>query len=372
MAARPAYRRRGRLWILLGLVAALGVVVSHVALWLSPARFALPALAGLAFPVCGAGLVVAAVMALRRHRWGWAGGFVVLIGLSGTLFQCVWGGFGWGLPVSSPDAASLHVMGWNVRLYDRYGWLGEGTKEGIASAIAEEHPDVLCIQEHYRDPNPAAFPVEAPVRQAMGGVEKAPVQLHEVWARGKAGRRFGVATWSRHPIVRRDDITFGTRSNNVCAVTDIVWQGDTVRVFNAHFASLHFGTEDYAALEEGVPDAAGRQRIWSRMREAYAERVTQVSAVMDAVDQSPHPVVLCGDFNDVPVSWALHAVRKSLRDTHDVRGLRMDGTWQGAIPGVRIDHILVDPDWAVLDYGTGGEGLSDHRYVKAAVPAPIP
>ena len=54
------------------------------------------------------------------------------------------------------------------------------------------------------------------------------------------------------------------------------------------------------------------------MREAYSERVTQVTRVMDAVARSPHPVVLCGDFNDVPVSWALQAARGG-PDTHDLR-----------------------------------------------------
>ena len=356
-----------------GLLAAFGVLWAHLAVFLSPARWAIPALAGLAFPVFGVLLIVAMAVMFRRRRWRWFLGFALLILLSGDLYRSVWGGFGWGVPEAlTNDAPALKVMGWNVRLYDRYGWLGEDTKKGITEAIADERPDVLCLQEHYRDPDPAAFPVEGPMRRAVGGVEKAPVQVHEVWARGKAGRRFGVATWSRHPIVGRADIAFGTRSNNACAVTDIAWNGDTVRVFNAHFASLHFGSEEYAALEEGVPDAEGRQRIWSRMREAYSERVTQVTWVMEAVARSPHPVVLCGDFNDVPVSWALQAARGQLRDTHDLRGLRMDGTWQGAVPGVRIDHILVDPVWPVLDYGNGGDGLSDHRYVTAVVQAPTP
>jgi len=356
--------------VLVGTVASFGVLGAHVALHLSPAIWALPALAGAAFPVFGMLLPVATVAFLRCRRWSWALGFAALIAVSLPLYRSVWGGFGCGVPEAlADDRPALKVMGWNVRLYDRYGWLGDDTKDGITGAISGEHPDVLCTQEHYRDPDPEAFPVEGPVRRAMGGVEKAPVQVHEVWARGKAGRRFGVATWSRHPIVGRDHIAFGTRSNNACAVTDIAWNGDTARVFNAHFASLHFGSEEYAALEEGVPDAEGRERIWSRMREAYSERVTQVTQVMEAVENSPHPVVLCGDFNDVPVSWALQEARRQLRDTHDARGLRMDGTWQGVVPGVRIDHILVDPAWPILAYGKGGDGLSDHRYVTAVVQA---
>ena len=372
MAQRPSHRRRGRLWIFLGLVAAVGVLWAHLAVRLSPAQWALPALAGLGFPVFGGVLVLSVAVLLRRRRWAWALGMALLVWASMGLYRSVWGGFGIGLPEAREDAPALTLMGWNVRLYDRYGWLGDDAMGGITAAVDAERPDVLCVQEHYRDPDPKAFPVEAPMRRAVGGVEKAPVYLHEVWARGKAGRRFGVATFSRHPIVGRADLSFGTTSNNACAVTDIAWAGDTVRVFNAHFASLHFGSQEYAALEEGVPDAEGRQRIWSRMREAYMERVTQVGQVMAEVARSPHPVMLCGDFNDVPVSWALQQARDHLRDAHDVRGGRMDGTWQGAVPGVRIDHVFVDPAWPVLSYGTGGDGLSDHRYVKAVVQAPSP
>jgi len=356
----------------IGLVASAGVLGAHLAVFLSPARWAIPALAGLAFPVCGLLLLMAAGVALRRRRWGWSLGFVALLLMSAPLYRSVWGGFGLGMPEVCAEAPTLKVMGWNVRLYNRYGWLGEGTREGIFNAVEAEAPDVLCLQEHFRDPDPRSFPVEGPMRRAVASKKEGQVGLHEVWAKGKAGRRFGVATWSRHPIVGRESISFGTSSNNVCAVTDIVWQADTVRVFNGHFASLHFGTEDYAALEEGVPDAEGRQRIWSRMREAYVARVAQVGQVMEAVVRSPHPVVLCGDFNDVPVSWALQEVRGLLRDAHDVRGLRMDGTWQGAVPGVRIDHILLDSTWPVVSFGTGGEGLSDHRFVTAAVQAPTP
>ena len=370
MAKRPLQRRKGRLSIWLGFLASVEVLAAHVSLMWSPAHWAVPALAGLAFPVFGAVLLGATVGAFRRRRMVWAAGFVLLVVISAPLYRHVWGGFGWGLPQAEVDAPSLTTMSWNVRLYDRYGWLGEGTREGIFKAVEAEGPDLLCLQEHFRDPDPRSFPVEGPMRSAMTAQGKGEVGLHEVWAKGKAGRRFGVATWSRHPIVGRESISFGTSSNNVCAVTDIVWQDDTVRVFNAHFASLRFGSAEYAALEEGLPDADGRQRIWSRMQEAYKARVAQVELVMEAVSKSPHPVLLCGDFNDVPISWALEKVRLQLRDAHDVRGLRMDGTWQGAIPGVRIDHIFVDLDMPVLSYRTGGKERSDHGYVLSQIQLP--
>ncbi|MGB1074358.1 MAG: hypothetical protein ACPGYZ_09705, partial [Flavobacteriales bacterium] len=71
MARRPSTRRRGHLWIFMGLVASAGVLGAHLAVFLSPARWAIPALAGLAFPVCGLLLVMAAGVALRRRRLSW-------------------------------------------------------------------------------------------------------------------------------------------------------------------------------------------------------------------------------------------------------------------------------------------------------------
>ncbi|MBK11933.1 MAG: hypothetical protein CL849_00195 [Crocinitomicaceae bacterium] len=370
MSRRRSKRRRGHLWILLGLLASAGVLFAHLAVHLSPAHWAFPALAGLGFPVFGLLLFVSMWVALRRGRWFWFLGFLLLVVCSAPLYRCAWGGFGFGMPEVHSGGLTFKVMSWNVRLYDRYGWLGEGTREGIFESVEAEAPDLLCLQEHFRDSDPVAFPVDVPMRRAFTGETGVDVERHEVWARGKSGRRFGVVTWSRYPIVGKEAIVFGTTSNNVCGVTDIKWKGDTVRVFNAHFASLHFGSEEYAALEYGVPDAESRQRIWSRMRTAYTDRVTQVGQVMTAVSRSPHPVVLCGDFNDVPVSWALASARAQLRDVHDVQSICLDGTWQGVVPGLRIDHLFIDPSWAVVNYETGGGGLSDHRYVTSEVQVP--
>ena len=271
----------------------------------------------------------------------------------------------------------LSVLSWNVRLFDYYGWLGGAgeagrneVREDIIATVGAAAPDVLCLQEYFELTDKAAFPVVQPLNEAMA--EGAPVFSHVVIARSKRDRRFGVATWSRWPIVGRSSIEFGTKNNNVCAITDVAWEGDTVRIFNAHFSSLRFEQEDYAALEEGVPNAEGRGRIWGRMSAAYVERVAQVSRVMDAVESSPHPVILCGDFNDTPASWALARCRQTLRNSHDVQFLTLDGTWQGALPGVRIDHVLVGPQWSVQSHRTGGDGLSDHRYVSVGLGAVRP
>jgi len=364
--------KRGRPAMVLGWLGWLSILAAQASTFISPEWTAVPALAGLAFPVGAIFWVVGMWTAVWSRRWKAS----LLMALAGAFaapsFQATWGCGGCGF--GAGEGRSLTVMSWNVRLFDYYGWLGQegaageaGAKAGIMDAIEGAAPDVLCLQEYFTLDEQGRFPVEVPLNEAVAQGQSA--HRHVVIARSKGPRSFGVATWSRWPIVGRSSIVFGTRKNNVCAVTDVAWEKDTVRVFNAHFSSMRFEEEDYAALEEGVPNAAGRERIWSRMKAAYVERVAQVTTVMEAVEESPHPVVLCGDFNDTPTSWAHAHCRLQLKDSHDARLFRMDGTWQGAVPGVRIDHLLVGPQWTALDYATGGDGLSDHRFVKAVLQA---
>lgn len=362
---------KGRLGLLLGWIGVGGVLVAALAVRIPPDATPWPALGGLAFPISAILLMFGVLTALRRKRWWTLMGLLAAVLWTLPLFVATWGCGG--CEGQGPeDAPGLKVMSWNVRLFDYYDWLRtEGAPAGqvkadIMAAIAGGAPDVLCLQEFMELEDGRRFPVQGPLDVAMGG--SAP-EHHVVIARSREGRRFGVATWSRWPIVGRSSIAFGTRKNNVCAVTDIDWDGERVRVFNAHFSSLRFEREDYAALEEGVPDAEGRERIWGHMRSAYVERVRQVEAVMAEVERSPYPVILCGDFNDTPTSWALARCRASLEDTHDRRWFRLDGTWEGPIPGVRIDHILCSPTWKVRSHETGGAGLSDHRFVTAELVA---
>ncbi|MDA9864109.1 endonuclease/exonuclease/phosphatase family protein [Flavobacteriales bacterium] len=359
--------KRGKLAMMVGWLGTLSVLAAWAATVISPATTTLPALAGLFFPIGAVMWGMGWITAARSWRLKSLLVMTLAGALCAPLFRATWGCGGCGSPEGTGEV--LTVVSWNVRLFDFYGWLDNSenggpensTKNRIMEAIASAGPDVLCLQEYFELDPERSFPVVSPLDGAVGDG----AQHHVVISRRKGPRSFGVATWSKWPIVRRSSIDFGTRKNNVCAVTDVVWEGDTVRIFNAHFSSLRFEEEDYAALEDGVPNAAGRERIWGRMRSAYVERVAQVKAVMEAVQVSPHPVVLCGDFNDTPTSWSLAHCRAELKDSHDVRWFSMDGTWQGAVPGVRIDHIFMGKEWAGKSYTTGGVGLSDHRFVRA-------
>lgn len=367
---RPAAKRAGLAWLWTAFWAGI-LLLAVAAMYVPPTTAPFLAPFGLLFPWALACSAAGAVMLLVWARWRvllWAAALLVLIAPE---LRATWGSSN-AVPEDS-DSKSLAVMTWNVRLFDFYGWidgrqapqradderLGLGSKARIFDQIADESPDILCLQEFYFHSDPAYFNTTDSL-QAQTGLKF----MHAEYTHHMHAQKFGVATFSRHPIVSRDVILFESDENNVCVVTDVLSGSDTLRIFNAHLSSLRFQTEDYQALEGGVPDAVERARLLSRLNTAYRRRIEQMGQVLAAVDRSPYPVVLCGDFNDTPVSYALHRAREQLCDAHDAT-FGVSGTWQGAIPGMRIDYILHDASFAACQYGQGGEGLSDHRWVAA-------
>ena len=352
----------------------LGLAASYV----PPSSALMLAPFGLIFPAAmiGALLGIFALLVLRRWRvllWGALLAYFAMPALRATLGTAQ--AHSTAAQAAPDHAPYLKTMTWNVRLFDFYGWTdgreaprrdedersGSGVKAAIFEQISQQAPDVLCLQEFYFHSDPRKYNTTDSLLSRASFAD-----FHAVYTHHMHAQHFGVATFSRHPIIAREAIHFESDDNNVCAVTDIVRApGDTVRIFNAHLSSLRFQVEDYQALEGHVPDAGERARLLGRLTRAYRLREDQMTMVLDAVAASPYPSMLCGDFNDTPVSFALFQARRLLGDAHDVCPLlsALSATWQGAVPGVRIDYIFHDRAWVPSKYRQGGDLLSDHRWV---------
>jgi len=70
---------------------------------------------------------------------------------------------------------------------------------------------------------------------------------------------------------------------------------------------------------------------------------------MAHVSNSPYPVIVCGDFNDIPQSYAYHSIRQSLKHGSSIRRIRNRVLrMQAASPGLRIDDIFTDPQFTPI------------------------
>jgi endonuclease/exonuclease/phosphatase family metal-dependent hydrolase len=293
---------------------------------------------------------------------------VLLIGWShvGDHFQL----FGRSAPTTEALGTPVKLMSYNVRLFDLYNWSGNKvTRDKIFEVLRREDPDILCIQEFFHSGDKKFFRTREPLLKEFRF--KA---VHDRYThKARLDQHFGIATFSVHPIIDTGSISFPENPNNQCIWSDILIHGDTVRVYNAHLASYHFGDEDYRFLEALDTDTrsdslrSGGKRILKRLRRGVILRASEVERIADHMAHSPHPVIYCGDMNDVPMSYSYTRLRNHLEDAFVNSGRGHGGTYVGRLPPLRIDHILHSPSIESWDMRTLPEELSDHRALTCSL-----
>ncbi|MHB1399574.1 MAG: endonuclease/exonuclease/phosphatase family protein [Trichloromonadaceae bacterium] len=106
------------------------------------------------------------------------------------------------------------------------------------------------------------------------------------------------------------------------------------------------------------------------------ERMAQVAALLGsdwlAHDQCRDPVILCGDFNALPLSSVCRRLAGRLKDVQiEAQRHRPKGTYSGRFPTMRIDHIFTSPGLEVTGIEVPGSELarsaSDHLPLIAEI-----
>ena len=356
---KPAVKARkwdsATLLVLPGLVL---VIVGEVAArvspawvpWLAPAGYVY----GLAYPL----LAVGTVWRLTSFRWLKSLGPLAVLLLTWPSFSHV---FSVGL--SHPDVAmsedSFEVTTFNVRRLDEFEWLdGDQTRQDIATWLAEQPDGIWCFQE---------FPKRGKATLRSAGFSwLKPRRRLFTWP-----REAGPALASSYPVKDWTTYMFEDEDAGQGRVlqADVETPAGLVRVFNVHLQSLHFDHADYDAVEEG-PSREQGARLWGLITDASKARALQAQELVRRMAESPYPVIVAGDFNDTPMSYAMHALRGSrVEDTFAAASFGPGGTHLGAIPGLRIDGIFADTTLQCVSHHTHGVVMSDHRPVTAVLQA---
>lgn len=356
----------------LNMTAAIGLLLSLLSLFISPEHFWMLAFMGLAFPFLFA-INILFVLYWVVIRWQRAlfSGILVLAG-----FTKIGDFYNFSAPATREDVvnyratdSTLHILSYNVRLFDLYNWTNNKlTRNKIMDVIRKEQADILCFQEFFYDDTKSFNTLDTLLE-----IQPARYKHIAHTATVKGVNHWGIATLSRFPIVNKGLIPFRDSTDNISIFSDIKAYGDTIRVYNLHLESVRFRKEDYKALKtltgnEDQTDLEGPQRIISRMRRAYIRRARQTDIIATHIKESPHPVIVCGDFNDPPNSYTYHQIAQSLKDAFKESGAGWGSTYVGLIPFLRIDYILYTPEaFKSLYFKVIRKKLSDHYPVVSTI-----
>ena len=98
---------------------------------------------------------------------------------------------------------------------------------------------------------------------------------------------------------------------------------------------------------------------------ATAKLVRQIAKIMAEVKKSPHPSVLCGDFNDTPVSYCYKQITKQLTDAFKETSNGTGTTYIGKIPSNRIDYIFHSDHLKPYEFMVHDVNFSDHKPISS-------
>ena len=344
------------------------LLLSYLAPYINPGKFLLPAFLGLAYPyLLLLNLIFVVYWALRIRK-------EILISLV-VIF------IGWGhlmnflplnprqKPSSEPVSAqkSFSLMSYNVRTFDQYNWEEEpNTLDGIYKVIADEAPDILCIQEFFTA-NRIGFR-ERDVKRRLSAYP-----AYSIYYSMKTGpdSGFGIATFSKYPILKTSRIPFDNTLNQA-VYTDMLIGIDTIRLFNIHLQSIRFGQNNYSFMDTLSFKYSNRQfeevkDIGKRLRDAFVQRAEQAKIIQNYVSDSPYPVIVSGDFNDTPLSYAYRRIKKGLHDAFRESGRGLGNTYAGDLPSFRIDFIMHSKDLSSKSFSRIKSKYSDHFPILSTI-----
>jgi endonuclease/exonuclease/phosphatase family metal-dependent hydrolase len=267
----------------------------------------------------------------------------------------------------------LNITSYNVRLFDLYEWGNEGKFENrnkIFKFLEEKNSDVICFQEFYHQDRPTKFPTRDTLKKILNTS-----YCHERYSHKLEGRQnFGIAMLSKYPMISRGDIMFDDPlnvDNNYCIFADIVKNQDTFRIYNVHLQSIKFKKDDYKVFSKNAHKITDKKStvelLIEKLKIAYPKRAEQARKVVEHMQQSPFPVIICGDFNDTPMSYTYNIFNSLYTDAFRNSSSGLGITYAGKVPAGRIDYIFHSKNIHSSFFSIQNEVYSDHKAISCTI-----
>ena len=229
----------------------------------------------------------------------------------------------------------VKVMSYNVRMFNHWKWIDdENIAKKINNFISDKSPDILLFQEHYTSEK---ISLDYPYKYIKTKNEKA---------------HFGLAIYSKFPIINQGSLDLKDTSNNIIFV-DFIRKKDTIRVYNLHLQSLQLNTNKENFGQENS------EKLIAKLKERFKKQAEQTKVFLVHEKTWKGKKIVAGDFNNTSYSWVYSQISKDKKDTFIEAGKGFGKTFNYWFP-MRIDFILTDKNAIVNKFSSYSEKNSDH------------
>ena len=263
----------------------------------------------------------------------------------------------------------LRLLTYNVRYFAYNGEMKiEEMREKMADFIERTDADIVCLQE---------VPSKDYVAKYIKG------RLSEVLGRYRYVEHFsssngGELLFSKY----KTEATGYTEEKGIQAIDITIGEREEkgekgegkLRVYNCHLASLGLSDEQINAVSVNEKIDTERRSLlrgtYERMMEAFRKREKEVDSLKGVVEKTEGDVIVCGDFNDTPISytyWAISHIKtgggEKMTDRHESQQIGLHNTYRGKLPPLRIDFVFTNESMKAERYREYDLPYSDHRAV---------
>ena len=293
-------------------------------------------------------LVVVGLWLTDRPWRSWLSGLMLLVGI--FLFGSRT--FGWHqLGEFTSEGIPLKVFSYNVGSFDLeytrvYDYPTSPRFRRIANYITHADAPIKCFQEFWTSAELPSYDFAQRFRKAGYPYSCFTVPVN----RESRGVAMGLAIFSIYPILQSGREGFDFPNGILWA--DIKAGTDTIRIINIHMQSM--GIRLGKVLEKDKINEVKHETrgVLSALRNGFVRRNAQVDIVQRYIQESPHPVIVTGDFNDTPYSVVYERMRRVLPNSFEEAGHGFGFTYNHMPNFIRIDNQFHDPRLPVLNFET--------------------
>ncbi len=299
-----------------------------------------------ALPVLIAADFVLLVFWLIMRRWHWA--LIPLIAIlccipySQTIYQ-----FG-SIDATADSKPGIKIATYNVAMFSREtsGFIAQD----ILSEMKKQKVDVVCFQE-YND---------------QCGDKKNSDSYKDYFPYMAMGES-DMMIYSRYPIIKSKNLNF-EMTNNSAMWAEINVNGTALRVYNAHLETTGINSTLHKAgklINQGmdIESNALVRAFYGNYTLGMIARSGQANVLAMDMRDCELPIIVCGDFNDVPYSYVYNTMLGDKVDGFKECGSGFMYTFRGGNKKVRIDYIFHDKGMTGLSYYKRELSYSDHNPV---------
>ena len=258
----------------------------------------------------------------------------------------------------------IKILTYNVMGFHHSNPHSKKMPNPVLQYVIDCEADIVCIQEHRSYENSRLLSPDD-VKKALNMYPYN--HFHRIETADPSLGIYGMSIYSKYPIISIQKIKFPNTTYNGAFKVELDIHGKKTSLINCHLETNNFSDEERQQYAEMIKspnsqtiDAMAEKAV-KKLKPAFKSRAEQVDIIAKIIKEDTNPyIIVCGDFNDTPISYTRNKIKGNLKDAFAETGCGLGITYNRNRFYFRIDYILHTKNIESFNCSVGALKDSDH------------